>query len=66
MTKEIWSTLNEKDKKKQLTDWLQQLADIEHGRHELYGKPEQGKLSKVKQDLQALVIKTLEWEKPTK
>ena len=55
-----------KAKKKQLHDWLQQLADIDHGRHELSGKPEQGKLSNVKKDLEGLVIQAIEWEKPEK
>lgn len=66
MTKEIWSTLSEQDKKKQIREWLQQVADIDHGRHQLSGSKEQGKLSAVKKDLETLIIKTLEWEKPTK
>lgn len=64
MTKDLWSVLDEKSKKKQLREWLQQLADIEHGRHALCGKPDQGKLCTVKKDLESLVIATVEWEKP--
>lgn len=64
ITKEIWDSLSATQKRERLAETLTQLHNIEEGRHELSGKPEQGKLSFIKKDLEELVLKFIELESP--
>ena len=63
MTKELWLSLSEDKKKETFREWLQQIYDIEKGRHRLSGTKEQGKLSQIRKDLEKLILSTLEWER---
>lgn len=61
-TKDIWATLTKAEKQKQAEDTLSQLYAIQEGKHPLSGKHEQGRLSKVKKDLEDFLLSTAEWE----
>jgi hypothetical protein len=43
---------------------LTELCEIDDGKHALSGKPEQGRLTQIKKDLEGLVTNIIEWEKP--
>ena len=62
VTKDIWATLTKTDKRKQVEDTLVDLNTIQEGKHPLSGKHEQGRLSKVKKDLEDFLLSTAEWE----
>ena len=61
-TKDIWATLSKVDKQKQAEDTLTQLHTIQEGKHPLSGKYEQGRLAKVKKDLEDFLLSTAQWE----
>jgi len=63
MTKDIWASLSKQRKKEEIERCLQQLVDIESGKHNLSGTKEQGRLAQVKKDLERFILQTLEWEK---
>lgn len=63
ITKEIWLSYSKEKKKEEISNCLQQLYDIDHSKHDLSGKKEQGVLAKIKKDLETFILNTLEWEK---
>lgn len=64
ITKEVWDNLTAAQQKEQLVAALTELCEIDDGKHALSGKPEQGRLSQIKKDLEGLVTNIIEWEKP--
>lgn len=64
ITKEVWGNLTAVQRKEQLAAALTELCEIDDGKHALSGKPEQGRLTQIKKDLEGLVTNIIEWEKP--
>ena len=62
ITKDIWFTLSDKEKKAKVVEALEQIHLIEQKKHPISGKVEQGRLASVKKDLEAFLINTAEWE----
>ena len=62
ITKEIWDNLTEAQQHTRLVDALSELYKIDHRKHELSGELGQGRLAFVKKDLEALVLKFIEWK----
>lgn len=62
--KEIWDSLAPPKQLEQLSEALTQLHDIERGTHALSGKPEQGRLTTIRKELELFVLQVIEWEKP--
>ena len=64
ITKDVWDTMPAAQKRERLVSALTELCEIDDGKHALSGKPEQGRLTQIKKDLEALVCNIIEWEKP--
>ena len=62
LSQEEWQVLAKPDKMGILAACLQQIYNIEHGTHELSGKPEQGKLSALKKELESFAKNVIQWE----
>ena len=63
MLKDAWQALSRKDKLSNLTACLQEIYDIEHGKHTLSGKPQQGRLTGIKKELEEFALNVVDWEK---
>lgn len=61
-TKDIWRTLNEAQKLAHIRDSLDQLSAIESNTHAISGKHSQGRLAKIKTDLETFLLNTVNWE----
>jgi hypothetical protein len=57
-----WLQLSEVDKYEELQKYLQELVLIDKGKHNLSYTREQGKLSKIKTELQNKIFKIIELE----
>jgi hypothetical protein len=58
----IWSRLSEAEKFIELRAYLNQLIDIEEGRHELSRTVEQGRLVEIKKEIHEKIYKIIELE----
>lgn len=63
ITKEVWDGLTPEQKSNRLAEALTELCDIDDGKHALSGKPEQGRLTQIRKDLEEQVLQIVEWEK---
>ncbi len=64
LTKELWKGLTTAQRQEKLTEALSDLCAIDEGRHELSSKPEQGKLTQIKREIELWLLQVIEWEKP--
>ena len=62
ITKDIWQTLTPENKTNKVTEALEQIYAIESGRHNISNRREQGRLSKVKKDLELFILDVVGWE----
>jgi hypothetical protein len=62
LTKETWRAKPLPDKVNIMSEVLQELYDIDKGKHKLHGSNEAGGLCNVKKYLENFISKTLEWE----
>ena len=62
ITKDVWQTLTQENKTNKVVEALEQIHAIEAGRHNLSNKNGQGRLSKVKKDLETFILDVVGWE----
>jgi len=62
LSKDLWLTLNEKQRLEKLSEALVQLKEIDTRNSELKTKPDHGRLGNVKKELEAFVIRAVSWE----
>jgi hypothetical protein len=62
VTKDVWICLSKAEKKAKMVEALTQLHNIDSGRHALSHKFEQGRLPRLKKDLEAFIIEASRWE----
>lgn len=62
VTRDVWFSLSDKDKLSKVVECLNQINDIETGKHQLSGTPTQGRLCHVKKDLEKFLVNTALWE----
>ena len=62
MIKEDWFKLTFEQKTGEVSNRLQQLIEIEKGRHPLYNQKDQGRLCTIKKELTEEIFQTIEWE----
>lgn len=62
ITKEQWHEYSPDQKAQEITVRLDELISIDKGRHPLYNKKEQGKLTNIKKELTDFILTTISWE----